>query len=779
MDTPPHNWPPFDLELPPAAYELDGGAHPRTPVLPSYNSLEFRRNGTLDSTPRSTPTSIQALPSGIVDAFRVIYQYLHEKHYIDRMVHALYLHPDRHNSASKILGPNGDNSSRTIFANIVRASFPQPSQFQSTLAQARGNTQDPPLVSFLLSQPVLRFRICAAAHLFEAVLAIPTGTWGGEHPRQLSSDEVSYVMEKLQDIFRDSFSQPSAQNCLIRELSALRKWSEMSIAVGEEDGDEQNLSEIIKTTFPCIDAVIQEYRNLLEAGRNDEALNSEVAALLGFVERSLKLRIFVEAPQWTSEGRVIFENLQKTLGARKYYGPAQRLIRNIVSMTYQLWDGGRTTDTSLAIERILVNVQKSPHSSDVMAGHRTATKGNGGWNLMDGFEKMVRAASSHVVPIPLPSIVWRQKSLEIYLDSMVVHLPRLMPRNIHLDSTMEFDKHTDKLCRRWRLKISGLEAEAKAIPFYLVAKTPLNKHLFDVGELSFSIPANSLDIEVDFNLLTPEKGSTEFQHQSQDHHEGVHSDTSTQLHPNGKATNGTLPNGSWKGVSNGKSDRAHANGSTKETSQFEDRHPDTVNDDPRINWDTRREANNDGGSTAKIPGWNSMSTRATWGSPRHQIPPQNGESPTQGSNKGELKPTQGRKNKRRLILTHPRTNEAVHRKGFAVKKLVDVKEFRVHLRKLDVTIHSTKYPMLHSLVHLILVRQMRMALEQTLKQTIVDMVNAINISADGITGLTEEELRSRHKDNSVPISERPVAPHQQQTSQFEFAEATGGYSSIP
>ncbi|KAF9172901.1 hypothetical protein BGX20_004596 [Mortierella sp. AD010] len=739
MDTPPHNWPPFDLELPPAAYELDGGAHPRTPVLPSYNSLEFRRNGTLDSTPRSTPTSIQALPSGIVDAFRVIYQYLHEKHYIDRM----------------------------------------PSQFQSTLAQARGNTQDPPLVSFLLSQPVLRFRICAAAHLFEAVLAIPTGTWGGEHPRQLSSDEVSYVMEKLQDIFRDSFSQPSAQNCLIRELSALRKWSEMSIAVGEEDGDEQNLSEIIKTTFPCIDAVIQEYRNLLEAGRNDEALNSEVAALLGFVERSLKLRIFVEAPQWTSEGRVIFENLQKTLGARKYYGPAQRLIRNIVSMTYQLWDGGRTTDTSLAIERILVNVQKSPHSSDVMAGHRTATKGNGGWNLMDGFEKMVRAASSHVVPIPLPSIVWRQKSLEIYLDSMVVHLPRLMPRNIHLDSTMEFDKHTDKLCRRWRLKISGLEAEAKAIPFYLVAKTPLNKHLFDVGELSFSIPANSLDIEVDFNLLTPEKGSTEFQHQSQDHHEGVHSDTSTQLHPNGKATNGTLPNGSWKGVSNGKSDRAHANGSTKETSQFEDRHPDTVNDDPRINWDTRREANNDGGSTAKIPGWNSMSTRATWGSPRHQIPPQNGESPTQGSNKGELKPTQGRKNKRRLILTHPRTNEAVHRKGFAVKKLVDVKEFRVHLRKLDVTIHSTKYPMLHSLVHLILVRQMRMALEQTLKQTIVDMVNAINISADGITGLTEEELRSRHKDNSVPISERPVAPHQQQTSQFEFAEATGGYSSIP
>ncbi|KAF9347255.1 hypothetical protein BGX26_001252 [Mortierella sp. AD094] len=662
-------------------------------------------------------------------------------------------------------------------ANIVRASFPRPGQLQSTLVQARGNTQDPPLVSFLLSQPILRFRICAIAHLFEAALAIPTGTWDGEHPRQLSSDEVSYVMEKLQDIFRDLFRQPSAQNCLIRELSTLREWSESRMAVGEEEGEEQNLSETIKATFPCIDAVVQEYRNLLEAGRDDLALNSEVAALLWFVERSLKARTFVEAPEWATEGRVTFESLQKTLSAKKYYGPAQRLIRNIVSMTYQLWEGGRTTDTSLAIERILVNVQKSPHSSDVMASHGAAARTSEGWNLMDGFERMVRAASSHVVPVPLPSIAWRRKSLEIYLDSMVVHFPHLMPRNIHLDSTMEFDEHTDKLCRRWRLKISGLEAEAKTIPYYLVAKTPLNKRLVDVGELSFSIPANSLDIEVDFNLLTPEKGSREFRRQSQHHREGERTNTSAQFHSNGKASNGADSNGSRRGASNSKSDRAEANGSTKEVHLSEGEHPDSVNDDPRINWDTKRESNNNGRFTTKIPGWNSTATRATWGSPKR--PPQNGESSTKGSSQEEIKPTQERRNKRQLILTPAKTNEAAHRKGFAVKKLVDVKEFSVHLRKLDVNVHTTKHPILYNFVHLILVRQMRMALEQTLKQAIVDMINAINTSADGITGLTEEELRSRHRDNSVPISGRPVAPHQQQTDQFEFTEGMGIYSAMP
>ncbi|KAI8599550.1 hypothetical protein EDD21DRAFT_379530 [Dissophora ornata] len=267
---------------------------------------------------------------------------------------------------------------------------------------------------------------------------------------------MSYVLQKLHDLFIELFQWPVAQASLRRFLSHVYEWTvtQTMSATKDDNEEEPEFPDIVKEIFPSHDLIFQEYRNIIETGGQDQAFMVECHMLFKFVMLSLKQPKFTSAPDWTTEGRTVIENLQKTLGTGRYRGPAQRLLRIIVSATDQLWEGGSLTDTSLAIEKCLHTViLKSLRGSDSTSDLGIDVGMAGAWDVMDDFERLVRTASNNVAPLLLPSIVWTRNNSEVCLDGVVVQFPHLLPNHVQLNSTMEFDKQKNKHYRQWHLEM--------------------------------------------------------------------------------------------------------------------------------------------------------------------------------------------------------------------------------------------------------------------------------------------------------------------------------------
>lgn len=307
-----------------------------------------------------------------------------------------------------------------------------------------------------------------------------------------------------------------------------------------------------------------------------------------------------------------------------------------------------------------------------------------------------------------------------------------------------------------------------------MAKVPLNRRLVDVGELSISIPADSLDIEIDFSLSTPnirDKGSPS-QRQPQSHRERNHSRTVS--HKTRSLSNGVAITGSRGGSGNHESNHVETNGLSTLNIQSEN----TLSNLIREGWEEAKSANKNTGWTSTVDGIMQYPLK-------RQLPYGNGNenSTLRGLNQRGTEAAQERK--KRLISTSTTTRNAANSK---LKKLLDVKNCTVRLRKLDVTVHKTKHPILYNFVHRVLVRQMQMALEQTLKQAIMDMVSAINVGANGIMGFENEGLESSHRDDDLTVSQQTTftaTPQQQQEwhqallRQSESANDTNIYSAMP
>ncbi|KAF9438896.1 hypothetical protein BGZ76_003256 [Entomortierella beljakovae] len=682
-----------------AKYELNRVEHLRSSTL---ISREYSLKETRVISQSSTPASPQPPTYGLFNAVKLISQHLHEKHYLDRISHSFYIRADSAVGTSMKLGTGRSSVSPRAFDNMVRVLFPSPAELSDAVSQAFGNTQNPSLVSILLTVPTFRFRLCAIARLFEAALSFPIGTWEGEHPRDLSSDEKIYVIKKLQGHFRDLFQQTSIQNCIASFLSSLSVWSNFSLKVDDTEQGNLGLPEIVKKIFPCIDLIIQELRNILEAGKDDNALKFEVESLLGFIADSLKIRSYTESTVWGFRCLKLLEDLQLTLSKAKYRGPAQRLFRNIVSSTDQLWEGGGATEMGLAMEKILSGcIQKSLRKHDTMRGQDAGARTEGGWDLMDDFERLIQMATQNIAPVPLPSIVWKRKSLELCIDSMVIQFPNIMPDNIHLNSTMEFDKHSKKPCRQWSLKILGVEVEAKATPYYLTIDTPISGRIVDIGEFSFSIPANDLEIEVvvvptnfetpyTFNTTTPSDPIS-----PQNTNPPPYNTDDNELH-NRKARDDNMACEAVAIVPKNDIHRSH----------------------------TAKYGSNGNIEEAQL----SINVQE--------------RSVYQKSNGIKSGDVQNGSRKKRLFSSS--AENAPPKKNSLIKSYIELKNCSVRLRNLEVSVHSTKHPVLHNLVHRIIVRQVRLALEESMKQSIIDMVKTINSGIDGV--MSQEALRNQSRE---------------------------------
>ncbi|KAF9362044.1 hypothetical protein BGX34_006771 [Mortierella sp. NVP85] len=738
-----------------------GGVYP--PIEPMLQETHVSVLSLSDS---ANHVSSQSSIRDIKDAFRMVQQHLHEKHYLDRIVHALYHDPDSRFSASEKQPERAqrDEVGRNAFVNKTRVVFPRPSELRAVIKRTRESPHDLSLLLLVLTEPLLRFRLCALAHFLEPTFAEVEDTWDGEHPRLLAGDDLIFVMKKLQDHFSDLFQQPVAQASLRRFLTDLFEWSVQNLTTpDEEDIIMPIIPDIVKDIFPCHDTIYDEYRNILSSGKKDENLQSQTRELFKFIMLTLTESQFTSAPDWAEEGSRVIDQLQKTLSGPAYLGPAQRLFRNLVSMADQLWEGGGITDTNLALEKCLANViRKSLANADY------ANDTEGSWDVMDDFARLIRAADDNIGPVPLPSISWTRGKSEICLDSMVVHFPRFLPNNIQLQSKMESDK-TGLWHRQWHFKMIGLEIETKNVPYYFVTKSALHERLADVGELSMSIPADSLEIEAKFTLTTPRI-----------HHEGIpeHGQAQSQPTMTDRATQKDYTG--WERRSeelNATASRAQAWTTKSERKRIEseimatqgrrtvpiigdETPPDTktaFDIVAQFLYPKRDQGRTQPSRTMTDPSqslrpkydWVSTTDRIVWGRPHRRT---RRRSEANGARVRARRPSaestlgQGSASS----TTGGSTYLSFADEGAQERKMfIDVEMCNVRLRKLDVQIHSTKHPLLHAFTHAFLVRRLREVIEQTFSQMIADVVNTINQSVEEIMEISQEE-GSRQAGGSQP-----------------------------
>jgi hypothetical protein len=627
-------------------------------------------------------------------------------------------------------------------------------------------------------------------------------------------------MKKLQDHFSELFQQPVAQASLRRFLTDLFEWSVQNLTIpDEEDIIMPIFPDIVKDIFPCHDTIYDEYRNILSSGKKDENLQSQTRELFKFIMLTLTESQFTSAPDWADEGSRVFDQLQKTLSGPAYLGPAQRLFRNLVSMADQLWEGGGVTDTNLALEKCLANViRKSLANADY------ANDAEGSWDVMDDFARLIRAADDNIGPVPLPSISWTRENSEICLDSMVVHFPRFLPNNIQLQSKMEPDK-TGLWHRQWHFKMYlwffdiafrggdynitftckhtnrspfaillniriGLEVETKNVPYYFVTKSPLHERLADVGELSMSIPADSLEIEAKFTLTTPRI-----------HHEGMPENSQAQSQPTmvDRATQKDYTG--WERRSeelNATASRAQAWTTKSERKRIEseimatqgrrtvpiigdETPPDTktaFDIVAQFFYPKRDQGRTQLSRTMTHPSqsgrpkydWVPTTDRIVWSRPHRRT---RRGSEANGARARARRPSaestlgQGSASS----TTGGSTYLSFADEGAQEQKMfIDVEMCNVRLRKLDIQIHSTKHPLLHTFTHAFLVRRLREAIEQTFSQMIADVANTINESVEEIMEISQEE-RSRQAGGSQP-SQRSRSMSAQPTSQQQLPQSS-------
>ncbi|KAF9425153.1 hypothetical protein BGZ94_007793 [Podila epigama] len=670
--------------------------------------LPLSNRDILESLSSSTHATTEAR---IATSFQTIYQHLHEEHYIDRLVNAFYTKSRK----MKHIAP----SDHIIFENRVRTQFPSPAHLGPTIQAARDQGCD--LIVALLSSSITRFRICALAHLFEAALALKyENSVNGVSPRPLSDDEVEYVFLKIQHLFLDMFQHPDIQTSIRRFLTIVYEMDEK--IEGDTDSVRASLLEqippVAKSLFPCCEILAQEYLNLYSSSMNDEAFRSEVKMLFKFIILSLKDQEFVTASDYITEGRMVISNLQSSVEQPQFKGPSERLVKTLVGLTEQLWSGGMTTERSLAIEQVMATFIKEAIETQ-MSGQRQAA---GGWDVMKDFDTLLRALNTNVVPVPLPSIGVNRKDWSFILDSIVLQFPKLMPSNIHLNSTIDYDRTTETTCRHWHLKVRGIEIEAKHVAYSLQRRQNSSFRMFDYGQMDMSVPADSLDIDLVFTVKAPTTDGTARRQRRRT--EGRRPTATPQSQP----TQDRLVARDTRDVSARRSGpeavvvaRAFPHAVARVGRAVEQR---IVNDTRSIIGSAYHRLRDDD-MDKSIAQWDSHSTeQITVGRPR---PPfvftnlvLNGsrlrDSAVGGSVRSSRVPSLV------VAIEHDVVEET----------FIELKECHVRLARLNVDVTSTKHPVLQVLAHMFITHQLRKGLEQALDKTIRQIIDSINESVDQI-----------------------------------------------
>jgi hypothetical protein len=204
----------------------------------------------------------------------------------------------------------------------IRVAYPQPDERLALIKQVKNDrSQDLTFLSLVLTEPLLRFRLCAMAHLLEVVFAEVEKAWyNGERPRMLTGDDMTFVMETLQDLFSDLFHEAKTQSSLRGFVTNVYLWLVKCMA--DENADNialPNLPDAVKKMFPCHVAILDELRPIVTHCKSDPSFQDQASKVFKFILLSLSERDFVSARDWITEGLQQFEKIPK--GALRYALP--------------------------------------------------------------------------------------------------------------------------------------------------------------------------------------------------------------------------------------------------------------------------------------------------------------------------------------------------------------------------------------------------------------------------------------------------------------------------
>ncbi|KAG0032838.1 hypothetical protein BGZ81_010000 [Podila clonocystis] len=690
---------------------------------PREDSLSADNQSFLDALSGSAEPSIEKRLS---ITFKTIYQHLNEEHYIDRLVNALYT--KSHKRAA------GAPSDHIIFENRIRAQFPTPSELGVVIQKARDEHLD--LIESLLSSSIARFRICALAHLFEAAFALQyDNSVNNVTPRELEAEEADYVLKKIQDLFEDLFKVPHVQNDLRQFLGMIYEANKVDMV--DDSGAEmlgillEHAPSLIKKLFPCIGGLTQEFVNLCVAGRYDSAFKSEVRMLFRFVMLSLKDHEFVRAKDYTSECSKVIKNLQKSLEKSEFKGPAERLVKIVVGLAEQFWDGGMITEINLALEQVMAAMIKEAIQHQGHSQHATST----GWDVMKDFSRLLALMDINVPPMPLPSVVVNRKHWILALDSIILSFPNLLPNNIHLNSTIEYDRATKSAQREWHLKIRGMEVQANKIAYSLQRRDKSDVHMADIGVANVTIPANSLDMDLVFTVTTPGARKPKVP---------ISTSRRTSATPAGPpaSTAAQTPGKDRSRSRNGRGGASASNttekgrGGRQIESTVLTMAANVARESRSVEKTFSAKARQVASTLAqRVKGeddvdshWSSASQQSiVLGRPRSQYAFSNLPTAAERSN-GESEGGQG---DGAPGFSH-RTYQVVAVEAEKVNvSFISLKKFKVQLRKVDMNVIASKHPVIQTFAHPFLARQLRKGIEQVLVKALHRVVDA-NESVESI-----------------------------------------------
>ncbi|KAG0326799.1 hypothetical protein BG000_001239 [Podila horticola] len=697
-------------------------------------------------------------------AFKTIYQHLNEEHYIDRLVNALYT--KSHMRAA------GAPSDHIIFENRIRAQFPTPSKLGSAIQKARDERLH--LIESLLSSSIARFRLCALAHLFEAAFALRyDNSVNSVAPRELETEEADYVLKKIQDLFLDLFKVPCVQIDLRQFLGMIYEADKVDEV--DDSGAEMlaNLLEhappIMKKLFPCLEGLTQEFVNLCVVGRYDNAFKSEVRMLFRFVMLSLKDHEFVKAKDYISECRKVIKNLQKSLEKSEFKGPAERLMKIVVGLAEQFWDGGMITEINLAIEQVMTAMIKDAIQYQGHSQHAASA----GWDVMKDFSRLLALMNVNVPPVPLPSVVVNRKNWILALDSIILSFPNLLPNNIHLNSTIEYDRATKSIQREWHLKIRGMEVQAQKIAYCLQRRDKSAAYMADIGVANVTIPANSLDMDIKFTVTTPGARKPK-------------APVSTSRRPSATPAPPPTPTTAQtpgKGRSRSRNRRGEASASSTTENGRGGRHVDSTvltmvanvvragrSAEQKISKEAHRAAS---AVTQHVKGEDNVDT--DWahasqetivvGRPRPRYAFSNLPAEAERGN-GDSEGDQGAETSSTSqgdgapASSNQRTSQAVTvEAGKVDESFISLKECTVQLRKVDMNVVASKHPVIQAFAHPFLARQLRKGIEQALVKTLHRVVDAVNESVESIMEREQylhDSMNNHHHQDDAQARSFPV-----------------------
>ncbi|KAG0355830.1 hypothetical protein BG005_005236 [Podila minutissima] len=672
-------------------------------------------------------------------AFKTIYQFLNEEHYIDRLVNALCTKSHKRAADAP--------SDHIIFENRIRAQFPTPSELGPAIQKARDEHLD--LIKSLLSSSITRFRLCTLSHLFEAAFALRyDNSVNGVALRELETEEADYVLKKIQDLFLDLFRVPHVQIDLRQFLSMIYEVDKFDEV--DDSGAEMlaNLLEhappIIKTLFPCLEGLTQEFVNLCVVGKHDSAFKSEVRMLFRFVMLSLKDHEFVKARDYTSECRKVVENLQKSFEKAEFKGPTERLMKIVVGLAEQFWDGGMITEINLAIEQVMAALIKDAIQHQAQSQQAASA----GWDVMKDFSRLLSLMNVNVPPVPLPSVVVNRKNWILSLDSIILSFPNLLPNNIQLNATIRYDRAAKSAQREWHLKIRGMEVQADKIAYCLQRRDRSAAHMTDIGVANVTIPANSLDMDLKFTVTTP----------------GARKPKAPVGTSRGPFATPAPPPTSFAVQLQGKDQSRSRNrrGSADSSSTMENgragrqAESTVLTMTANIAAEARRVAST---VAQRVKGeddvdahWASTSREPiVVGRPRPQYAFSNLPMVAERRN-GEGNGAPG--------LSSQRISQVLAVEAEKIdESFILMKECTVQLRKVDMNVVVSKHPVIQAFAHPFLARQLRLGIEQALVKTLHLVVAAINESVESIMERDHrlhESINNHHHHDGAQTRSFPV-----------------------